>query len=87
MGWVVNATPRPLYPRERKPVPIVQEAGSAPVPVWKGAENLALTEFDPRIVQSVASGYTDWATPTLSALCICLYEVGRFPFLCLNSHS
>jgi hypothetical protein len=23
MGWVVNATPRPLYPRERDPVPIV----------------------------------------------------------------
>jgi hypothetical protein len=23
MGWVVNATPRPLYPREREPVPIV----------------------------------------------------------------
>jgi hypothetical protein len=26
MGWVVNATHRPLYPRERDPVPIVQEA-------------------------------------------------------------
>jgi hypothetical protein len=26
-GWVVNATPRPLYSRERDPVPIVQEAG------------------------------------------------------------
>jgi hypothetical protein len=25
-GWVVNATPRPLYPRRRDPVPIVQEA-------------------------------------------------------------
>jgi hypothetical protein len=23
MGWVVNATPRPLYPRERDPIPIV----------------------------------------------------------------
>ena len=41
MGWVVNATPRPLYPRERDPVPIVQEAGWAPGQVWKGAENLA----------------------------------------------
>jgi hypothetical protein len=27
MGWMVNSTPRPLYPRERDPVPIVQEAG------------------------------------------------------------
>jgi hypothetical protein len=30
MGWTVNATPRPLYPRERDSVPILQEAGWAP---------------------------------------------------------
>jgi len=41
--WVVNATPRPLYPRERETVPNVQEAGCAPGPVWTGAENLAPT--------------------------------------------
>jgi len=28
-------------PREREPVPIVQEAGWAPGQVWTGAENLA----------------------------------------------
>jgi len=27
MGWVVNATLRPLYPQERNPVSIVQVAG------------------------------------------------------------
>ena len=27
MGWAVKATPRPLFLRERDPVPIVQEAG------------------------------------------------------------
>jgi hypothetical protein len=27
MEWVDSATPRPLYPRERDPVPTVQEAG------------------------------------------------------------
>jgi hypothetical protein len=42
MGWVVNATPRPIYPRERHGT-IVQEAGWAPRPVWKGAENVAPT--------------------------------------------
>ena len=48
MGWVVNATPRLLYPRERDPVPIVQEAGWATGPVWTGAENLAPSPgFDP----------------------------------------
>jgi hypothetical protein len=40
---VASATSRPLYPRERDPVPIVQEAGWAPGPVWTGAENLAPT--------------------------------------------
>jgi hypothetical protein len=45
MGWVVNATHRPLYPRERDPVPTVQEARWAPGPVWTGAENLAPTGF------------------------------------------
>ena len=39
--WVVNATAQPLYPRERDPVPILQEVGWAPGPVWTGAENLA----------------------------------------------
>jgi hypothetical protein len=43
MGTVVTATPRPLYPRERDPVPIVEEAGFALRPVWMSAENLALT--------------------------------------------
>ena len=32
-GWVVNATPRPLYRQERDPVPILYEAGWAPGPV------------------------------------------------------
>jgi hypothetical protein len=41
MGWVVNATPRPLYPRERDLVPTAQEAGWATGPVWTRAENLA----------------------------------------------
>ena len=35
--------PRPLFTPRKDPVPIVQEAGWAPVLVWTGAENLALT--------------------------------------------
>ena len=38
-GWVVNAATRPPLP----PVPIVQEAGWAPGPVWMGEEILAAT--------------------------------------------
>ena len=35
--------PAALYPRKGDPVPIVQEAGWAPGPVWTDAENLAPT--------------------------------------------
>jgi hypothetical protein len=40
---VANATPRPLYARERGPLPIVQAAAWSPGPVWTGAQNLAST--------------------------------------------
>jgi len=33
----------PLFTPGKDPVPIVQEAGRAPGPVWTGAENLAST--------------------------------------------
>ena len=55
--------PQPLFIPGKDPVPIVQEAGWAPGPVWTGAENLAPTGFNPRTVQPVASRYTNWATP------------------------
>ena len=54
--------PAALYPG-KDPVPIVQEAGWAPGPVWTNAENLAPPpEFDTRTVQPVASRYNDCAT-------------------------
>ena len=40
-GW---STPRPgRFTPGKDPVPIVEEAGRAPGPVWTGAENLAFT--------------------------------------------
>ena len=45
-------------------VPLVQEAGWAPGPVWTGAESFAPPPgFDLRTVQPVASRYTDWVIP------------------------
>ena len=38
---MVSATSRPLYPRGRDPIPIVQEGGWAPGPLLTGAEKLA----------------------------------------------
>jgi hypothetical protein len=42
---VVNATPRPLYPRQRDPLPIIQETGWTPESEWTGTENLSRTEI------------------------------------------
>ena len=51
--------PRPLFTPGKDPVPVVQEAGWAPRPVWTGAENLAPPPgFDPWTVQPVAFRYT-----------------------------
>ena len=63
---MVSITPRPPLPPGKDPVPIVQEAGWAPEPVWIGAENLAPTGFDPRTFQPVASRYTDYALSQIS---------------------
>ena len=42
-GRRVSITSRPLLTSGKEPVPIVQEAGWAPGPVWTSAENLAPT--------------------------------------------
>ena len=53
------------FTQGKDPVPIVQEVGWAPEPIWKGAENLALPGFDPQTVQPVASRCTDCAIPAV----------------------
>jgi hypothetical protein len=61
MGWVVNVTLRPLYPRER--------ASTQYIGGWVGPRT-GLEEYgkprphrdlDPRTVQPVVIRYTDWA--------------------------
>ena len=66
-GWGVSVTPRPLFTPAKDPVPILQEAGWAPGPVWTGAENLAPPPgLDLRTIQPLASRYTDYATRPVS---------------------
>ena len=70
MGWVVNATPWPLYPQERP--------GTHCIGGWVGPQGQSgrvqkissPPEFDPRRVQPVASLYTDYAIPTLMEVAI-----------------
>ena len=64
MWLVVNPTPRPLYPRERDTVPIMQEAGWASGTVWAGARNVALHGYSiPGPFSPVANRYIDYAVP------------------------
>ena len=49
-GWVVNVTPRPLYPQEKGTVHILQEAGWALCP-----ENIAPPGVEGDTLQTVAS--------------------------------
>jgi hypothetical protein len=67
-GRGASVTPRPLFTPGKDPVPIIQEAGWAPGPVWTGAKiSPPPPGFDPRTVQPVASRCTDYATwPTIS---------------------
>jgi len=39
MGWMVSSTPRPHFTPGKEPVPILQEAGWAPGPVWTGGKS------------------------------------------------
>jgi hypothetical protein len=50
-----------LYCRERDPVPILQEAGWASVPIWMGPENIDSTGLEHQTVQPVAIHYNDYA--------------------------
>jgi len=38
-GWAVSSTPRPHFTPGKDPVPILQEAGWAPRPVWTGGKS------------------------------------------------
>jgi hypothetical protein len=64
--WSVSRPGRALPPEKGPPVPIVEEAGWAPEPVWtQRLEEKSLASVGDRtsVVQSVARDYTDWATP------------------------
>jgi hypothetical protein len=67
--WGQHHAPATFAPG-KDPVPIVQEAGWAPEPVWIGAENLATPGFEPRTFQPAASRYTDYAIPALPIIII-----------------
>ena len=48
-GWVVSRTPRPHFTPGKDPLPIVQEAGWAPGPVWTGGKSRPHRDLIPDI--------------------------------------
>jgi hypothetical protein len=71
--WSASRPGRALPPGKGPPVPIVQEAGWAPEPVWtqrlkeKSSASVGAGDWT-SVVQSVVRRYTDWAAPVPSEL-------------------
>jgi hypothetical protein len=85
--WVVNTTPRPLYPGEW--------LGTHGIGGSEGHSGRAMLislqpEFDPRTVQPVARCYTDWATPASDGSNLTYLSAARniaYTFLSLNGRN
>jgi hypothetical protein len=60
MEWVVNATPWPLYLRERYPVPLVREVGWAPGPICTSTKNFTLTGIRSPDRTALSGGIIDY---------------------------
>jgi len=60
--WVVSSTPRPHFTPRKDPVPILQEAGWAPGPVWTGGKSRPTPGFEPGPSSPWLSRYSDWTT-------------------------
>jgi hypothetical protein len=76
-GWVVISRLRPHLPPGKSPVPILQEVGWAPEPVWtqrlEEKSSASVGDWNPAI-QLVVRHYTDWTTRLTYCICYLLWE-------------
>ena len=63
IGWVVNATPRQLYPRKEARYPLYRRLGEPQCRSKRGRKISPTPGFDPGTVKPVASRYTDYVMP------------------------
>jgi hypothetical protein len=63
MGWVVSATPPPLYPRECPDTPCKEGRVSPTVGLDGCGISRTTPGFEPRTAQPVATRYTNWNIP------------------------
>jgi len=73
-GWVVSSTPRPHFTPVKDPVPILQEAGWAPGPVWTGGKSLPHQDSIPNRPASSQSLYQLSYPATLYYICWCIND-------------
>jgi len=84
-GWVVSNTPRPNFTPGKDTLPILQEAGWAPGPVWTGGKSRPYRDSIPDR-PALVSRYTDWATgPTLWKHVSCIKVVQNYIFVFVNT--
>jgi len=71
---VVSSTPRPHFTLEKDPVPIVQEAGWAPGPVWTGGKSGPRRDSIPdRPVRTSVAIPTELPGPQIyGGVCVCV---------------
>ena len=70
MGWVINATRRPLHPLERQVTHCIARWVGATAGLDRCGKSRSPLGFDPRTVQPVASRYTEYATrSTMCNIC------------------
>jgi hypothetical protein len=81
MGWVVNATPRPLHTRERPSTLCIRGCMCPRTGLDGWGKFRPQPGFDPRTVQPAAICYTDWAIPAHN------YFGNRFVFLRQSRHT
>jgi hypothetical protein len=71
LGWVVKATPLPLYPRERDLYPLYRRLSEPQRQCGRVRKISPPPGFDPRTAHPVASRYTDSAMPVHNAYTVC----------------
>jgi hypothetical protein len=80
-GWGFSVTPRQHSTPRKDPVPIVQEAGWAPGPVWTGAENLVPTGIRSTDVPARSQSYR-LSYRAHSQRILCLWIANRYLIAC-----
>ena len=82
---MVSSTPRPHFTPGKDPVPILQQAGWAPGPVWKGAKPRPYRDVIPDRPEPVVSRYR-LSYPTHIRICMYIYICisSKLPFFKLE---